>query len=304
MEIHGPYYTFDETKAQLNLVDSDLNYLIDKKNLTAVLYSTERQWLIHRRTEQGWIGYGTCRYRGVVSVHQEVISKLLDGKTAFIGTGGGRLVEKENTITITRDYPYKQPLPHSPISEWNDQPVSQEKLLSYLVTPAPMEEPSIKHLMEEFKVVMERISDPSQPNILPEAASSTGKTTTLSLNFKKGEPFKPSDIRIPKSEIERYTRERNVGVSSRTKSKNTRENALHKVLKLLIKTHPDLKTKELWDLLREDHESDTHFFDPSELIQQMDDLSIDWRSPNDHYRELKRASFVSTIAKLKKGLNK
>jgi hypothetical protein len=302
MEIHGPYYTFEETKVQLNLVDSELNYLIDKKNLTAVLYSTDRQWLIHRRTEQDWIGYGVCRYRGIVGVHQEVISKLLDGKTAFIGTGAGRFVEKENAINITRGYPYKQQLPHWPITEWNDQPIPQEQLLSYLVTPAPTEALSVKHLLEDFTVEMERIRDQPQSKSVAGATSSTKKTKELALNFNYGNPFTPSDIRIPKSEIERYIREHNVGISPLSGSKPVRENALHNVFIRLITAHPKLKTKQQWELLKKDHESDIPVFDQSGIIQKMDDLSIEWSLSNGGSGELKRSSFGPTISRLRENL--
>tara|TARA_R110001592_G_scaffold295771_2_gene566102 strand:- start:6711 stop:7607 length:897 start_codon:yes stop_codon:yes gene_type:complete len=297
MEIYGPWYTFDETKAELSLKDSELRFLLDKGTIRAIIYSTERLWLIRELKDQDWIGYGQCRYRGAVHFHRNVISNLLDGHDVSIGaTGAGRLLEPENAGPISRAYPYTQQTPNSFITKWNDQPISHKQLLNYWMTPAPTEEPSVKHLLENLKEVMSRIQDASLENAPPQSIPKT------SLSFKLGKPLKPSDIRIPKSEIERYKQERNAEKSTLTAPNFTRENALRNVLIKLIEAHPDAKSKKLWELLKQDYESDNPEFDQSYIIQNMDDFSLEWRLPNSDDRELKRDSFGATISRIRKNI--
>lgn len=302
MKMYGPWYTFEETAAMLNVVDSELKYLLQKQQLMPVVYSTERNWLLHRRQKEGWTVYAVCKYRGALKVHPEVITKLLDGEKTFIGQGAGKLLEPENAIFIGKSYPYERPLPHPPIVAWSDESFPREQLLSFLVTPVPNEVISTKYLLAELAEKLnayQKNPDDKIPTV--NAYQNKGSLKKYILNFTSGKPFESTDIRIPKSEIERYKREHDVGPSTIQEGMETsRENALHSVLRRLIKAHPKVRSKRLWNILKADYESEYSAFDQAGIIEAMDDLCIEWLTPKSELKSLKYESFSPTLSRLKK----
>ena len=292
MQIFGPWYTLAETLELLGIRDSELRYLLQKKALAPVLYSTERSWLLHRRGREGWTGYGLCRYRGPVLAHPDIIGKLLDGESAYIGTGGGKLLEPDNISRMAFSYPYKCELPHGPLVAWKTERASRDEIMGCLATPAPEEITPPAYLLNELVEKLKEL--PGAPDM-----PSRAPVDEYKLNFTTGKPFEPSDIRIPKSEIESYQREVAAGIPPDKGSPKKRVNALHEILLALIQAHPDTPDKSLWTILQNDVEADVPVFNRAGLITEMDDLCIEWRGSKGKPQSLKFESFSPTLSRLR-----
>jgi len=309
-DYRGPCYSLVETQQLLNLNPTELRYEIDNKAIQAVVYTKPRMMLLFQRgKDEGWTGFGKCQYRGHYSLHLSVVQRLLDNEKIHIGKGSGRLLDHNGISHLTTDYPFKMDLPHDPFTAWRT--LEAEAIKTHIdrlaATPFPKEGESGLKMFEDFMIT---IAEDLGKKENAENYKRQYQGPELVLNFNIHSEFKPEDLRIPKSEIDRFITslelqqteakaEKAVEKITRLKPQQ-RESQLHHLVNRILDTEPKIAAKRAWALIEQDASSDEPVFDSESILQQVDADCIEWCSRNGAEQSLTWGSFQGLLSKLKK----
>jgi len=313
----APCYTLDETEQALSLNRSELIHALRTGTIEAVVYVKGRSMVLFSPKKDGsWIGHATCRYRGHMTLHRSYILQLADGDNITVGAGWGRLLDEEGVDQWTTQYPFKSPPPHNKFSKWIEARLDILPLRKMASTPTPLEHKAVhiftRDMMGGILRTVQAFAGEKvdqNPEIIEEYLSSQEKQNhelnDHELNFDKHSEFTPDDLRIPASEIKRYQLRSMISskphLSLATQPpKNTRENQLHSLIERALEIEPEASAKELWRALQADSNIDIPQLDTDNIITQIDDSCIEWRSRHGAEPSMKWASFKVTVSKIKK----
>ena len=137
--LKGPWYSLEEAKQKLEITGTELNYLISEQEITPVVFTKSRKFLLFRPTDDGWAGLAACQYRGHMSLHKNSLSRLLEGDDITLAKGWGQLLEEKGVTQWWSEYPFRQTLPHSPLVEWLSHNWNESDLSRTAATPFPKE---------------------------------------------------------------------------------------------------------------------------------------------------------------------
>jgi len=305
-----PGYTLAEAMEKLGLNQTDLKHEVHTGNLTPVVYIAGRSMLLLSSREEGWIGHGSCSYRGHMLVHSDTILKLLDGETVTFATSRGRLLDNSGVSNWQTAYPFKSPTPHGPLSQWCNGDLERLPLSNMAATFYPKENDAVhkvvggwmESLSQGFGVDFDQADlDKLNPN---QAANDH------TLDFKKNSDIAPRDLRIPKSEIERFTGKLKAqqesakaleAIKSVTQKKpQQRENQLHNLIELILTEEPKISAKRAWAMIESDSTSDEPVFDKDGILLNVDADCIEWQSRHGAEQTLSWGSFQPLLTKLKR----
>lgn len=319
----------------LGLRQSELYHLIRTSELSAVLYTKARNMLLFRRDDQGqWIGVATCVYRGHVMCHSSFINSLLDEPKINFDKNSFRLLDEKGISSWSIDYPYKRPIPHLPLIDW--QPIDQSSAIGrsqaiaeryenwpigqtrpigqntplYVcaATPLPTEyENHVRALTnwldkfnrtKEYEPIYNGTTDPK----------------LMELDFRTNSTFKPEDLRIPASEIARYKEQLSEQAKANkvaeaiapivTKTRRTRENQLHELIERILAHKPDISAKDAWTIIQSDSEKEERLFDTYNILDRVDANCIEWTSRGGEYQAMTWKSFQAKLSQIKKNVIK
>jgi len=305
-----PGYTLAEAMEKLELNQSDLKHEVHTGNLKAVVYIAGRSILLFSAREEGWIGHGSCTYRGHMLVHSDTILKLLDAETVTFATSRGRLLDNSGVSNWQTAYPFKSPTPHGPLNRWLDGDLDRLPFSHMAATFYPTEHDSIHKvvgdLMESFSQGFgAKIDQADLDKLNPNNAANDQK-----LDFKKNSGIEPKDLRIPKSEIERFTGKLKTqqqadkaleAIKTVTQKKpQQRENQLHNLIQLILTEEPKISAKRAWAVIENDASSDEPVFDKDGILLNVDADCIEWQSRHGAEQTLSWGSFQPLLTKLKR----
>ncbi len=309
-DYQGPCYSLSEAQQQLNINRTELRYEIDNRAIQAVVYTKPRVMLLFQYgKDDGWIGFGKCQYRGHYSLHLSSVQRLLDNEKIHIGKGSGRLLDRNGISHLSTDYPFKMNLPHDSFTEWRT--LGDESIKAHVdrlaATPFPKEGESGLKVFEDLMI---SIADGMGKSKNSENYERQYQGPELVLNFNTNSEFAPEDLRIPKSEINRYKASLESQQSEHNAEKaiekiallkpKQRESQLHNLVNRILDKEPQIAAKRAWALIEQDANSDDPIFDSESILQQVDANCIEWCSRNGTEQSLTWGSFQGLLSKLKK----
>ena len=313
--MQGPWYTFEEAQELLSFNRSELLYEIDVGAVRPVVSTKQRPFLVFRRDkDRGWIGLGTCDYRGSLELHSDSITNLIENGEIKLGKAPARLLEPQKAKNWSRRYPFKQQPPFDVLAEWRGDESEGVDLSKILVTPLPLEgESSTAFIGGLAKSAMQFMAKDDETLSSSKEMAQINKVMELypyTWSFDTNSKFLSEDLRIAASEIERFKtaiipdpKEEQESppvkqTTSRLEGKRTSQ--LYELFCRALEANPSVTAKQLWSIIQDDWESDSPLYDIESIITNMDESCIEWRS--DHYNDqaLKRSSFAPVLSKLKK----
>jgi len=305
-----PGYTLEEAMEKLELNHSEIKHEIHSGNLTCVAYMAGRSMLIFTAYQQGWTGHGQCTYRGHMSLHQSTISMLVDGDTISVGQGYGTLLDEDGISYWNSDYPFQSPTPHGPLIQWDNCDLDRLPLGRVRATPYPREHKAghkvVEGLLKQISVGFDVPVDQADLDKLNPGKAANDHT----LDFKKNSSIDPGALRIPKSEIERFSDKQKTQretdkvletIKEVTQKKpQQRENQLHSLIELILKAEPKITAKRVWAMIENDANSDDPVFDKDGILINVDAECIEWKSRYGTEQALSWGSFQPLLTKLKR----
>jgi len=307
-----PGYTLEEAMEKLGLNQTDLKHEIHTGNLKPVVYIAGRSMLLLSSREEGWVGHGSCHYRGHMLVHSDAILRLLDGETVTFATSRGRLLDSSGVSNWQTSYPFKSPTPHGPLIEWVNGDLDRLPLSHMAATFYPMEHDSIHKVVGGFMDSLSKgfgveIEQADMDKLNPNNTENEHR-----LNFNKNSTIAPDALRIPKSEIERFTTELKAqqethkaleAIKTIAKKKpQQRENQLHSLIELILKTEPKITAKRVWAMIKNNTNSDDPIFDKDGILINVDAECIEWRSRYGKEQSLTWTSFQALLTRIRKNI--
>lgn len=320
-----PCYTLAETMEILGFRQSELHHAIRSNNLKAVLYTKARNILLFRRDESDqWIGAATCTYRGHVLCHSSYITSLLDEPKIYFDRSSFRLLDENGISNWSIGYPFKRPVPHLPVIDW--QPIDQNSAIGrsqtiakqyenwpigqntplYVcaATPLPTEyENQVKALTNW----LDKLNKTREYEPLHKGATDSN---LMELDFRTNSVFTQEDLRIPASEIARYKEQLSEQDKARkiaevitpetTYTQRRRDSQLHDIIERIIEKKPDISAKDAWSIIQKDSELDDPLFDIDHILEKVDANCIEWTSRNGSSQSMTWGSFQAKLSQIKK----
>ncbi len=309
--LEGPYYPLAEAAQNMDLSVTELKHHIENDELQAIVYTKPRSMLLLRKNGDGdWTGYATCNYRGHYTLHKSYVQQLLDGEDIFIGTGFGKIVNRDGISALSTSYPYKLLPPRPPITVW--AAIELEELKPYLgnlsATPLPIEKEAATKKMDDLLKQFAGLIDKGDGVGSPPPSLHNGPDYVL--DFKSNSEFSPPDLRVASSEIRRFlddkaqkAKEASLLTSMQPwgrKGDSTRENQLHSMIERILTKIPSASPKQVWKIIEQDFNSDDPLFDVDCIIQHVSPETIEWSSRHGKDQTLRWNSLPPLLSKLKK----
>ncbi len=300
-DYRAPCYPFSEALTKLDLSPAELSYEIDRGSIEAVVYTPSRNLLLFRHDKNNqWIGFATCQYRGHLLVHKSFIQLLIDNQNSHLGKATARVLDIDGVTHLSTEYPFKYESMHAPFSEWKSFP--PEELTRYIsklgAVPMPREQEHgmkiIQDLVHSF--TGNKKKDPIKIHEGPD----------LVLNFQENSKFSKNDLRIPCSEISRFNRNKKINrpkpVAVDTKSGKRSSQALELIKRVFLE-NPSYSSNQLWNIIREDCDTDEPLYDTDYILINVDSECIEWKSTYGNEQSMKRGRFSNVISQLRKECN-
>jgi len=307
-DLRSPWYTLPEAQQILELKDSEITYVIQEKTLVAHLKTGPRKMIAVTRTENGkLIGHATFSYNGHLITHSNRVVRLIEEeqvKESFFSN----LSEKQNVSLWNTDYPYKSELPNSALLDW--QPMSHEEFLSTSKLSMPMPKefiPFYKGIAETVEKIMA-----TQGKKLPDETQKIydqAKSQPLSFDFKDQSKLTVTDIRVSRTEIERFrtpahSRMSLISSPPLTSNEPGSSHQLKGLITNILKEYPTIKTVDIWKIIEADANSDDPKFDRDNILGCVDADCIEWTSRHGSAHSMKWSTFQGQVSRIRGALNK
>lgn len=308
--IEKQYYRIDELSQRFGILEADLQYWLDKEQISFVIPQTLQKYVIGGWSKSGdFIGYGAVEYKGLISVPKLDEQKILEKGKASIGECW--LEESANINYLAESYDFSVPSPNSFMNSWQPKHVSE---ITWGRIPAKRYPTASKDPQQNFMLMLESLSD------------------TKSF-FKKQKELK--DILLsPSLEIKKeelcvsHAQLVELGIVLQEKStedvKVLAKNTLHTDVKLekpvkrssqltmlierIVLAKPNMKAIEVWRQLRVEVQMDVldREYDTEGILKDMTPSELLWDSRYGHSPSVQKTSFDSKVSRIKKnlGLNK
>tara|TARA_R110002167_G_scaffold71688_1_gene202068 strand:+ start:1663 stop:2625 length:963 start_codon:yes stop_codon:yes gene_type:complete len=316
--MHGPWYTLKEAQELLSFNRSELLHQIDTGAIQPVATTKQRSFLVFMRdADKRWLGLGTCRYRGCLTLHPNTVTNLLENEEINLGSGSGRFLEPEKVTNWSAHYPFKQQPPFGVIQKWHGREIVDIDLTRCAATPLPEERQSseavaskmitgLSSFIEEMTSSQANSGHKQIPveNPYLSALVAKAKTVPITLDFKMNSLFKLEDLRIPQSEVAKIlqTAQRSEARIEPPKLERQRTSQLHELFVRALTDNPAVKSGQLWKLIKADYEEEKPAYDIDGIIERMDSEGINWISRGENEQHCSRRSFPVTLSKLRKEL--
>lgn len=282
--VNRKYYFVSELDKSFGINLGHLNYLIDEENLKLSVKHKGKLLLGYYR-ENGFRGYCSCLFDGLLTVYKEKAKVALDtGKasmTAFI-------VETEALVSdVNPEYSWKVATPNDTIEKWLGKPITSPIEQRMVALRYPEVSESLGHSF--FETLKKFAPDDS------ESFENEYEKFVLNIPFKE---YKISDLLVARSELIR------IGVIKEDSATVLRDekfegvsfsNEFLELLHRILTARPDIKAKALYLLLENEARGNTEkVFDTNDILLDEVDGKIVWRDKYANNSE--KALNIRTIA--------
>ena len=302
----GTWYTLSDTCATLNITISELHGLIDQQKLSPIIFTKARSFLLFTPNNNEWGGHAVCTYRGPLGVHARVIEQLMDGDSASIGSGYGRLLDERGIQSWQSDYPFKKTLPHKPLTAWKPMQQGAMPLSHFAATLYPTEGVTARTQMTKslkvFTESMKKLQE-SQETGKPYSAPSFDLPGDNDLALIFDAPaFESDSLRIPFSDIKALQTGTTLPLigSDDGPRINKRENQLHSLIGRILESNPKISASHAWKLISQEVDADEPVYDIDCILRLVDADCIEWVSRNGNGQAMTWGSFQTKLSRLKK----
>ena len=118
------YYRFDELNTRFNIQEADLDYWLEKEQISFVIPQPIQNYIIG-----GWIkgkdfrGYGVVQYKGLIYIPNNKIKVILEkGKSHIEGCW---LFEREKITYLSQSYGFDIPIPNGFVNSWQPKALAE-----------------------------------------------------------------------------------------------------------------------------------------------------------------------------------
>lgn len=307
MELELEYYTIDQAARTLDCAPDEVAHLLEVGKLDAHLYSNSKKFVVIERQTDRLIGRGIATYNGLIKISQSYVQPLLHNKkitiTSYLALLHPASIRYWNT---THSFHSELFLKFVKISEWIPYEVDFAKnQIQLLALPLPDEGlRTLRMLSDAFNTI----------------AKDQGSNTNLDHNhshhpkylysFSKQGSYDKSDIRITHEDlmdigdIGKLTLPSNGIIENDDPlpwcSSKKKPSRIDRVVERVLRAYPNQQSKALWRALLSDYELDDPLYDKEEIIQVMDEDSIEWLNFEKYKSELQFKSFMNKISGIRK----
>jgi len=122
-------------------------------------------------------------------------------------------------------------------------------------------------------------------------------------NWRHNGKWVASDMRIASSEIDRFQSPSEEPTVEKTlNSQQQRTNLLHELFLRVMREHPGIKARELWQLIKDNEESIPPRYDEDSIINSINAFELVWKSNFGNEQYFSKKSLSSRMSELKKRL--
>lgn len=298
MQSKTPSYTLAEAAQLLNITESDVHYQIEKGDITPILFTVQRSFIVFSEDERGRkIGHCHFIYQGPLQVQEKLIQVIIKGNEGpFYGTF--QILDGSRVSAYNNQYPFKNKIPNKEFVSWEPKELTgiDSKLCYAAVMP--------KETQQLFGLLSETLSRMSAGNHMDLKESQNKKAEApYEYNWHENGNWGIQDFRIPLLEIERKqkacTAPALVDSLRRLPKTDKKNNQLHGLIEIVFLDNPGASTHKLWSLIRKDGELDSPLYDIDGIIKATDADCIEWESSYGNYQSMKRRTFDNHISKIR-----
>jgi hypothetical protein len=305
--MEGPWYNIAEALSKLNIIRSELRYLISNNELQPIVYTKPRSFLLFTRDKEGWTGLAVCKYRGHLLLHKECIATLLDEAELTLGKGSGILLEEHGILDWNDTYPFERETPNTPVIDWQSTDRNDKLIHRVAATPLPSEGFSLSGVLATS---LASISAQSNSEAAKNIQSLTAKVDKgLILHFDENSKFSPSDLRIASSEINKYLEMSQKTASQLEMSQHIEsikhlkrgagKNLLHLLIDEILAADPNIGAKNAWRIIESESKNNKSQFEYGSILEAVDSDCITWEDNNGKLHSLRYGSFGPTLSRRK-----
>jgi len=301
------YYKIDQAARTLACAPDEVEHLLETGKLHAHLYSNSKKFVVIERQTDRLIARGIATYRGLIKINQSYVQPLLHNKKITI-TSYLALLEPANIRYWNTTHSFKSDLflKFLNISEWipyeGDFAKSQKQLLAL---PLPDEGLGTLRMLSD---AINSITKDQESNANLDRNHSHHPKYLYS--FSKQGSYAKSDIRITHEDlmdigdIEKLASPITIITENddplpwcSSKKKHSR---IDRAVERALRAYPKQQSKALWRALLSDYELDDPLYDKEQIIQVMDDDSIEWLNSEKYKSELQFKSFINKVSLIRK----
>jgi hypothetical protein len=308
----GPWYTVEEAQEILALRYSELRYHLDNGDIFACVYTKTRHLMaVIPMAKQAPEGLATLHYNGHLTFSNKFILKLLD-EGEFKLLPYCTLLEENKITNWSSEYPYEVPAPNSSVSAWyrdiqedNEQeqyfvPRKQERKKYYI----PFKEESDHAFSMLAKSFGRASSDAAKEGWSEDWKKLYQDLSEAPKVYSAGENEKwnKQDIRIAKSEIERFQSPTQIAevIDSTEKQEGERIHLHHHLVLRIMRKKPGIAAREIWKVLQHDfHDAEIPLYDSDNIIRAIDAKEFIWESASGNVKPFLKTALPSLVSRLK-----
>ena len=298
----GPWYTIEEAQEVLALRYSELRYHLDSEDILACIYTKKRHLMaVIPMKDQAPEGLATLYYSGHLTFSNKFFLKLLDEGECKLLPYCTLLEENKISDWMTK-YPYKATVPNNSVSAW--YPITQhekEPKKSYI----PFREER-DDILTVFVKTFGKDSNFAAKESWPEG----GKEFTRGLSAApkvysagENEKWNKQDIRIAKSEIERFQSPVQIpkAINGIEKKDGERTHLHHHLVLHIMRKNPGITSREIWKALQHDfHNAEIPVYDSDNIVRAIDAKEFIWESASGNVKPFLKTALPSLVSRLKK----
>ncbi|KXI26792.1 hypothetical protein [Paraglaciecola hydrolytica] len=311
--IKKDYYRYDELSPRFNILDADLVYWHEKRLLSFVIPQLIQDYIIG-----GWIkgggfrGYGVVEYKGLISIPSSTEKLILEKGKSHIGDCW--LLELDKIKYLDDSYRFSVPLPNSLIHSWQSRSLVD---IDWDIIPAKrfptvQKESSI----QPFIKAMESIKNKEFKPMSHFEADLKDILSPPYLEIKKQELCITHENLIKLGIIESDKKPEGLQEISKNtpllnaepQESDKRSSQLSALIERMLLAKPNLKTIEVWRLLRAETELDImeRTYDNEGILMDMTANDLLWVSRYGNQSNVLKSTFDSKVSRIRKklGINK
>ncbi|MFT4574414.1 MAG: hypothetical protein ACI85E_001621 [Marinomonas primoryensis] len=301
------YYTLPQAAQKLNESEDVLLHLIQTKKLKALLYSTNRKFIVISRSRGEYIGHALCWYRGLVSAHESWIFELLEKSTIVVNVAV-HLLENDNISNWVKYHDYKgQDDLQQVFADWTPRKNnSADNEQATLAIPYGKEHERVAY---QFANMINEIAIPyyeikNKPISESLKQTSLDKGVRYGYNYQENGTFSLEDLRITHSDLFSIDTALTPSLSRELDKKSNHQlpwydtqknpHEFHAALEKLFAENRKLSFK---NLLRELEQNTQQYLHPGCTVTI--DLNLDWEDKTGKTRTMELVSVEKRISEIR-----
>ena len=302
--MNGPWYNIEDALDILQLRYSELIYAVEQNQIRCCIYTKPRKLMaVTLNAEKKMVGHASFFYSGHLTFSNKLFLRLLDeGEETY--SPYCSLLENNKVSDWSGEYPYSQAFPNEAVAGWES--LGRDTFVPNLYYfPYREEGNSVVRGIAEMVgkasgATKEFWSEEGEE--LYQGVIGLDKVFSWASNAK----WNKDDIRIARTEIDDFLappkEALEVSVEEVLPKNGERTSQLHALVKRTLVKNPGIKATAVWQLLRDDCDSDKPIYDIDGILTSVSANTLDWASAYDHEQEFKRKSLPSLISRLKSKL--